>query len=135
VRCRPATPARRPPKDFSRNSKSLFGRRTNTQGALPWVFVILGSRMVFLIKGLKERGQGTVTDEDGEHRHSTFTCAHCNTIHFVPVRAAPEDLGGLCKLCMGLTCPKCTGGACDPFEEKLRRMEHRAAVHKDMGLE
>lgn len=58
----------------------------------------------------------------------TFTCQHCNKVVFVPPMADPADLGGLCKLCMGLICPTCAAlGVCDTFEAKLERIE-RAAI-------
>lgn len=61
---------------------------------------------------------GGVTETD------TFTCAHCNKVVFVPAKANPDDLGGFCRLCMKMICPQCvTSGKCDPFEEKLKRME------------
>ncbi|MDP2410348.1 MAG: hypothetical protein Q8M26_08685 [Pseudolabrys sp.] len=56
----------------------------------------------------------------------TFTCGHCNGIVMVQPKQRPEDIGGMCKQCMKLTCPRCTGsGRCDPFMEKLKRVEAR----------
>ena len=47
--------------------------------------------------------------DDGRRREAdSFTCGHCNRIVIVPPRADPADLGGLCKQCMALTCPRCT---------------------------
>ena len=91
--------------------------------------------MVFLIKGLKERGQGTISGPDGETRHSTFTCFHCNKVVVVVQGCAPEDMGGLCKMCMGLTCPECTDkGSCDPFEKKMERAEASDRARRSYGL-
>ncbi len=42
----------------------------------------------------------------------TFTCAHCNRVTHVAARQRPEDIGGLCKQCMGLICPGCVGAPC-----------------------
>ena len=54
----------------------------------------------------------------------TFTCAHCNTIVHITYRHPVEDLGGRCSICDGLICSRCVAtGQCDPFEEKLKRME------------
>ena len=55
----------------------------------------------------------------------TFTCAHCNRVTHVKPRQRPEDIGGLCKQCMGLICPACVGQACVPFLKRLEQMEAR----------
>jgi hypothetical protein len=55
----------------------------------------------------------------------TFTCAHCNRVTHVKPRARPQDIGGLCKQCMGLICPACVGQPCVPFEQKLQAWEAR----------
>lgn len=57
----------------------------------------------------------------------TFTCAHCNTVVFVPPRAAPAESGGFCRLCMKLICGPCSDHGCTPFEKKLEAMEAREA--------
>jgi hypothetical protein len=47
----------------------------------------------------------------------------------------PEDAGGLCTVCTGAICPRCVAkGACDPFEEKLKRMEASYQARRWMGL-
>lgn len=54
----------------------------------------------------------------------TYMCAHCNRHTAVKPYQRPEDMGGLCKRCMGLTCPHCAAqGDCDPLEAKLERWE------------
>ena len=54
----------------------------------------------------------------------TFTCQHCSRVTYVPPGGDPADIGGLCKLCMGLICPRCVAlGYCDPIEKKIERME------------
>jgi hypothetical protein len=55
----------------------------------------------------------------------TFTCHHCQKITHIAVRANPEDIGGLCKLCMGLICPHCLGKGCTPWEKEMEKMEAR----------
>ena len=59
----------------------------------------------------------------------TFTCAHCQDIIHVHPKARPEDVGGLCKACMGLICPACVTRAqkygCEPFIRKVEQIEHR----------
>lgn len=64
------------------------------------------------------RGQGEMAECD------TFTCGHCNSIVHVPPRAAPENIGGMCRQCVKLICPTCVDlGVCVPFERQLERME------------
>lgn len=59
---------------------------------------------------------------------STFTCVHCNRVTIVPARAAAEDCGGFCRLCMGPTCTVCADGACGPFERELERQERASRL-------
>ena len=71
-------------------------------------------------------GLGTLTGPYGEIQEKpTFTCAHCQNVRRVEPYCDPADLGGLCKICMGVVCEKCVGGPCDPFEKKLERQEAR----------
>jgi hypothetical protein len=63
----------------------------------------------------------------------SFTCRHCNRVKFVKPRERPEDLGGLCKVCMGLICADCVGQSCTPFEKKLEQQE--AAYHARRSYE
>lgn len=76
---------------------------------------------------LVDRGSGTrIADAECD----TFTCGHCNRIVHVPVKARPEDIGGLCRQCMGLVCPRCHGrGRCVPLEAAIERMERRDRLH------
>jgi len=63
-------------------------------------------------------------DPDKTKEVSSFTCQHCNFVVAVPFGADPANIGGLCKRCMGLICPKCvTLGDCDPIEKKIERWE------------
>ena len=65
----------------------------------------------------------------------TFTCHHCNRVVFVKPKCDPADLGGLCKQCMRLICPRCAAkGRCDPHEEKMRRAEAAYHFRRDAGL-
>lgn len=73
----------------------------------------------------KPQGYATLTDPDGKQEWDTVTCAHCNGVEHVKPMGDPADMGGLCKVCMGLVCKRCVGRGCDPFEKKLERMEAR----------
>lgn len=65
----------------------------------------------------------------------SFTCRHCCRVVHVPVRQRPEDLGGLCKCCMGLICPHCVNvGTCTPLEEKLAAAERRCDTLRSYGV-
>ena len=65
----------------------------------------------------------------------TFTCGHCNRIKYVKPKEKPEDIGGLCKVCMKLICGDCVDtGKCDPLEEKLKREESRNEVLRSYGI-
>lgn len=83
----------------------------------------------------REGGYATITDpEKPLVELSTFTCRHCCRITHVKTKHRAEDLGGLCKICMGLICSECVGKGCDPLEEKLRREEERYRALRSYGL-
>ena len=84
----------------------------------------------------RARGYLRSVDADGStHENDTFTCRHCQRVVDVPHMGKPEDVGGLCTICMGAICPRCVAkGACDPFEEKLKRMEASYQARRWMGL-
>jgi hypothetical protein len=71
------------------------------------------------------QGYACITDPDGVREADTFTCFHCNCITHVRAKADPAELGGLCKCCMKLVCPKCVGKPCVPFLKKIEREEAR----------
>lgn len=65
----------------------------------------------------------------------TFSCRHCNRVIHVKAGARAEDLGGLCKICMGLICSACVDlGTCDPLEAKLARAEARYEALRSYGM-
>jgi hypothetical protein len=74
------------------------------------------------------------TGPDGVKEWDTFTCCHCQAITIVPARAAPDDCGGFCRLCMRMTCKACAGKECTPFEKQLERAEARHRSLRSMGL-
>ncbi len=64
-----------------------------------------------------------------EQEIDTFSCRHCQRVVHVPPRCDPADMGGLCKQCMGLVCPRCYDkGTCTPWEVELERREGRDAA-------
>ncbi len=74
--------------------------------------------------------------EDGvrhiEANIDTFTCGHCNAVKHVKPRSDPADLGGLCKQCMGLVCPRCYAkGTCTTWEEQMLRSEAKDRFRRD----
>ena len=61
----------------------------------------------------------------------SFTCAHCNCVRFVKPMCPPNEAPDVCHLCgdksrPSFICERCVGKGCDPFEEKLKRMESKA---------
>jgi hypothetical protein len=78
------------------------------------------------------QGYTIITGPDpGAGEADSFTCAHCNRVRFVKAFERAEDLGGICHLCgdknrPSFICEHCVGHGCDPFEEKLKRMEARS---------
>src|SRR5512143_1685512 len=79
-------------------------------------------------------GYAVKTDPTGIYEWDSFTCFHCQQVVHVPARADPADLGGLCKMCMKLICPKCVNlGGCMPFEKKLEAYERAHRFHKAVG--
>ena len=65
----------------------------------------------------------------------TFTCGHCQFLVHVPPKADAADLGGLCKQCMRLVCPKCLDKhTCTPWELAIEAMEARQDALRSYGL-
>lgn len=83
----------------------------------------------------REGGYAVITDpENPLVELSTITCSHCGRIVHIKAKQNPSDIGGLCKICMGMICPGCVGKGCDPLEEKLRREEKRYEALRSYGL-
>lgn len=82
----------------------------------------------------KPQGYACISSPDGIREADTFTCAHCQRITHVKSGAKAEDLGGLCKSCMGLICSHCVGKGCTPFEKVLEREEARYHALRSYGL-
>lgn len=82
----------------------------------------------------KAQGYACITSPDETREADTFTCAHCQHVTHVKAGAKPEDLGGLCKQCMGLICSKCVGHVCRPFEKWLELEEASYHARRSYGL-
>jgi hypothetical protein len=56
----------------------------------------------------------------------TLTCCHCGKLYRKP---DPGEPSGFCRMCFSPVCLACGKiDKCDPFEEKLKRMEARARL-------
>lgn len=75
----------------------------------------------------KAGGWGFLTQPDGKvEEHETYTCKHCNRVTRVKPRERAEDIGGLCKTCMGLLCPRCSAiPGCYPLEKRIEQQLER----------
>jgi len=75
-------------------------------------------------------------DPDGVRQEAdTFSCSHCNRIVIVKPKCNPDELGGMCRLCMKMICPSCVDlGSCVPFEKKLEEQERRDRRLRCMGV-
>lgn len=83
---------------------------------------------------LDSRGARCEKISQGTTELDSFGCKHCGRITHVRARQDPAELGGLCKICMGLICSQCVGNGCDPFEKKLERWEAKEAARRSYGL-
>lgn len=70
-------------------------------------------------------GLQRVKTKQGTNEYDTLVCGHCNRIVHVPAKCDPAALGGLCKSCMKLICPRCVGEGCTPLEKQIEAMEER----------
>lgn len=82
---------------------------------------------------LRAGGYAALTDrETGQVKEAdTFTCHHCQRIVIVKPGCDPVELGGHCKLCDELICPRCYGlGKCTPWEKQMELMEARERLYE-----
>lgn len=80
------------------------------------------------------QGYGTIFGPCGTEEYDTTTCYHCNTVNRILPKMRPEDMGGLCKMCMKLICAKCVDGPCVPFEKRLEQVEERDRALRSYGV-
>ena len=85
---------------------------------------------------LRPQGHVTITDPNAPTIElDTMTCGHCQKVTEIGPGQRPEDIGGLCKVCMSLICGPCVDkGICDPFEKKLERIEASDIFRRQAGL-
>ena len=82
----------------------------------------------------------TLTDPSGVLERDGYTCNHCQRIVHVQPRQRPEDLGGLCKVCDGLICPRCydnrmrKGHVCKTWQAQMDEMEARDRLYRAIGI-
>lgn len=77
----------------------------------------------------------TITSPEGTVEQDSFTCGHCQKVVLVQPRQKGEDLGGMCKQCMGLICPACVDKmVCTPWEKQLEQIESRARMLRSIGV-
>ena len=64
----------------------------------------------------------------------TYTCNHCQVVTFVPPKERPENMGGLCKICMSLICVNCLDKGCTPWEEELNKQAAKYEALRSYGF-
>lgn len=65
----------------------------------------------------------------------TFTCAHCQHVVFVRPKADPTEVGGFCRQCAKMICPKCVNlMTCTPWEKEMERREAQARFRNSLGV-
>lgn len=80
------------------------------------------------------QGYAVWTGPDALVEKDSVTCGHCNRIFFVGAKEDPANIGGLCKQCMRLTCPRCTAdGRCLPLEKQIEASEERDRRRRDLA--
>lgn len=74
----------------------------------------------------------------GTGEWDTYTCAHCNSLRRVKPMARADEMPNVCHMCgdkhrPSFICerPECNAG-CDPFEEKLKRIENKARFRAEL---
>jgi hypothetical protein len=79
-------------------------------------------------------GQLLICDDGQERAYDTFGCNHCQKVTFVRPKQRPEDLGGLCRVCMGLICSDCVGAPCRTVEQQLAEAEASYHARRSYGF-
>lgn len=89
-------------------------------------------------------GYGVERGPDGRvvREMDTFRCNHCHRIVIVKPLRPPEDLGGLCKICMDYLCKSCVekaerapaGRGCVPYERQMDEASARERFLRSAGI-
>lgn len=81
------------------------------------------------------QGYAVISDpEKGVKECDTFKCNHCQYTVHVPPRADPAEMGGHCRLCDKLICPRCVGKECTPFMKAIEIEENRFYARQSYGV-
>lgn len=80
------------------------------------------------------QGYLVITDPTKTVECDTFTCHHCNRVVIVPPKAAPDTVGGFCRMCMKMVCPLCVDKGCTPFEKQMEAEERRDRLLTAVGV-
>lgn len=59
----------------------------------------------------------------GVAKFDTATCYHCGSVFHISARMHPSDIGGVCKQCMQIICPRCLDKPCVPWEKQMELLE------------
>ena len=84
---------------------------------------------------LRQQGAAFLTSPEGRTvEMSTYTCAHCNSVHRLQNHLGQKlDPGGFCMQCFSQICKTCADdGRCTPFEKKLEQMEASGRLLKSI---
>ena len=81
-------------------------------------------------------GVGVITDPQvaaPQQECDSFTCGHCQYVVWVPPRADPAEVGGMCKQCMTLICPKCVDRmVCVTWEQMIEMQEAKGRTFRSI---
>ncbi len=81
-------------------------------------------------------GTGVITDPQCRapwQECDSFTCGHCQFVVFVPPKADPAAIGGLCKQCMTLICPTCVDRmVCVTWEQMIEMQEAKGRTYRSI---
>lgn len=82
----------------------------------------------FIVSPVAHRAQVDFHSEwvsEGTTEFDTATCNHCNCIYHIKHGCPPEEMGGFCRQCMKVICPRCVGKPCVPWLKKMDEMEQK----------
>ncbi len=83
----------------------------------------------------KRAGYGVLNHPHYTREFDTVSCTHCNKA-FIVRSSDPNNKavkGGWCGKCHAPTCPDCMKKECTPFLVKLKKMEARDRLMKELN--